>query len=688
MSDTDFDTDLQDFKEDASRDYLTTYRQREQANEDMRFCSVKGGMWEGYLERTHGEESSRARLELDITSNYVQRFNGEWTQNRVNVTFTPDDEATTDDDADLLNSVYRADFQDNDGSLSQDNAVLELAHCGTGAFLLFSRFEDEEDLENDQQEIAFEPLHNAFNHVLWDSNAKRIDKADAAHCTLLHVYTAEAFERAFPDLDPVSVPSPANHHGNYGIQWVNRKQIYVAERFHVEEKREQMEIWEHPQRGIERLSEEQSKEMAQELKFLGYRYVRSRPRMARNIMKSRFTGDSWIEKPRRIPGKYIPVVSMYGYRNFVDGLETYYGLVRKLKDANRVFNATASRMIEASASSGDNIPIFDRDEIKGLSGVWSDKTNKAYLLKNPIIDQNGNRMLKPTEYLQPTQIDPNTAAMAEIVTNYTQQVTGGAPQDTLDPSVSGKAINALRSRENMNTIPITQNIIAAIKHSGRIYRSMAAEVYVEKRLKRARAEDGTASLVHLNAHQLDPKAARMVQVNDLSKGKYEVDVEVGPQYESQREATVETIERLVDNPQLQPEYRAPLMQILFDNMSGTGLDPIKKLARRQMVMSGLVEPETPEEEKMVKQRRQQAQNDPEKKLVEATAKQLLAEAQNLQAASFDKVASAEKKRAEAAKIVEETGTEKIKGNLAKLEVAEKARTVFYDQNLGRVANVH
>ncbi len=567
----DLDIDkLSDFQEDASRDYLATYRQREQANEDMRFCSVKGGMWEGWLDRTHGENSSRARLELDITSNYVQRFYGEWTQNRVNVTFTPDDDSTTDDDADLLNSVYRADFQDNDGSLSQDNAVLELAHCGAGSFLLLTRFEDEENMENDRQEIAFQPIYNSFNHVLWDANSKRIDKADADHCTLLHVYTKEAFEREFPDHDPVSVPSPVHHHG---IQWVSQREVYVAERYHVDEQREKIQIFENAERGmIERLTSAQAEEMRDELQLMGFRFVRERGQMRRKVYRSVFTGQDFIEEERAIAGKFIPVISMYAYRNFVDGQETYFGLVRKLKDANRVFNANVSRMMETAASSGDSLPIFDRDEIRGLSSVWADKTNKTYLLKNPIYDANGNRTHKPTEYLMPTAIDPNTAATSEIVTNFAQQLTGGAPQDTVDPNASGKAINALRNRENLNTIPITQNIISAIRHSGRVYRSMAAEIYVEQRLKRTRAADGTPSIVHLNSHTMDQKAGRMVQTNDLSKGKYECDVEVGPQYESQREATVETIERLLGNDTL-VKYQEPLMQMLFENMTGTGLEP-------------------------------------------------------------------------------------------------------------------
>jgi len=165
------------FKLDISNDADLTWEQRDQANEDMRFVNVPGGQWEGFLE---DQFNDRTKLEFDLVSNFLQRFLGEWDLNRIGVEFKPDDSKgkTSDEDAELLNGIFRADFRQFSGKMSIDNAVNEAATCGYGCFKLGTKFEDEMDGENDLQRIEWRPLNNAFNTVFWDRAARRIDKRD------------------------------------------------------------------------------------------------------------------------------------------------------------------------------------------------------------------------------------------------------------------------------------------------------------------------------------------------------------------------------------------------------------------------------------------------------------------------------------------------------------------------------
>ncbi|MCZ6898283.1 MAG: hypothetical protein O7D95_06225 [Betaproteobacteria bacterium] len=59
---------LEEFKQDVADDYEVTRHQREDANKDIRFIGVTGGMWEDYLTTTHGDDDDRVRMEFDITS--------------------------------------------------------------------------------------------------------------------------------------------------------------------------------------------------------------------------------------------------------------------------------------------------------------------------------------------------------------------------------------------------------------------------------------------------------------------------------------------------------------------------------------------------------------------------------------------------------------------------------------------
>ena len=668
-------SDLDQYKRDVAKDYSASEETREKANEDMRFIGVDGGMWEGFLQDTHNTDTRRARLEIDITSDYVMRYVGEWTLNRANVLFTEDDKATSEADAELLNGVYRADFKDNDGQVSQDTAVLEMAVCGTGAFKLCSRFVDEEDPENEDQEIIFEPINNAFNHVMWDENAKRADKADANRVTVLTGYSREAFERAWPDSMPSSAYVPSSYSD---FNWCTREVIYIAERYDVRIVKEKVQVWQNVAANeVKAFNKDEFELVEDELKALGWEFVRERKINRRTVEKSIFSGVEFLEDSKRIAGKFIPIIPLYGFRTYVDDVEYVRGLVRKLKDANRTINMGVSKMAESSASSGDTVPIFTRQQIKGLENNWANKNNKSYMVINDVLDAQGNPTpAGPVGEVRPNQIDPNTSGVIEVMSNFVQRLTGNAPQDTIDPDASGKAINALRKRENLNTQVISDNVIQSIKHSGKVYRSMAGDIYTRAQMKKVLGVDGTIRIEQLNQQSLDPQTGNPIQMNDLSRGRFSVDIEVGPQYESQKEATIESLERVLEKLPENSPYFGPVLSMWMENISGTGLKPLKEFNRNLMLRQGLIEPENGEEEQIVQQVQQQT--DPNDELIKAATAQQNAEAKNLEASSVGKIASAqkdlataEKTKAETADIVTDIGikrSEQILRRFAKIPI--------------------
>lgn len=640
------DTDLiQKYVKQISEAYSMGDEQRDAANEDIRFCSVDGGMWEGWLAETVSDEVKRAKLELDLTTDFVNRYTGEWRLNRANVYFTPDDTETTDDDADLITSIYRADFKDNDGQIAQDVAIDEVAECGVGHFKLLTRFEDDENPENENQNIHWEPIYNSYATVIWDMQAKRSDKQDASWCVVLNPFTKEAFEEKYPDLSPMSAYEPTTRKS---LDWIAGDEIYVAERYSVKTVTETLKVYRNLDLNqVKALTDEELKDFDLE----GWDFTRERKVKRRRVEKSIFTCKEFIEQDTRIPGQFIPIIPMYGYRKYIDGQERYRGLVRKMKDANRLFNANVSRIAESSTTSADETPIFTKPQIEGLESNWADARKNAYQVINPLQDSEGNDIHQgPVGYMKPPQIDPNTAASAEIVSNFVQRLTGNAPQDTIDPDASGKAINALRVRENLNTQTMTDNIVQSIKHSGNVYLSIANEIYTGFRTKRTQAQDGTTNLQKIN--QTTFEGGTPVQ-GDIFGKRFKVDSEVGPQYESQREATVETLERAMALVGPESKYFEPLMAMWLKNITGTGLEEVKEFNRREMLKMGLTEPENEEERQMLQALIQQP--DPAAELAQAATQQQQAEAQSLMASAEQKMADAQKKKAETVEILEGIG---------------------------------
>jgi hypothetical protein len=96
-------------------------------------------------------------------------------------------------------------------------------------------------------------------------------------------------------------------------------------------------------------------------------------------------------------------------------------------------------------------------------------------------------------------------------------------------------------------------------------------------------------------------------------------------------------------------------------MDGVGLQVIKDLNRKQMLLTGMVEPQDEEEAQMLQQAQQQNQQ-PEsmEQLIQSEVAKNMAEVEEQQANKTDKEASARKKEAETAQIIHSIGLDKAK----------------------------
>lgn len=688
------DDKLDRFKADIAKDADNLLEQREEANEDMRFVNTKGGMWENFQVE---EFEGRVKLEFDTAGDYLQRYIGEWNENRIGVDFKPDDSKTSDKDAELLNGIFRADARQGGFKISTDNAVLEQGTCGYGNVKLGTYFEDEEDPENQNQRIDFRPLHNSYATVYWDNSAKRQDKKDARRCTVLTEYTKDSFLSEYPDNEPSSAYVPEIRVGDdYSSSYSSissKERIYVATRYDVIRQKESIFIYSNLRTGeIEIYSEDDHELIKDELAADEFRKLENERKIVRQrVEMTVFTGEEILQKPRRIVGKWIPIIPFYGFRAYVDGAERYRGLIRKLKDPARLYNMQISQLAENAASAGQEVPIFTPEQIKGFEHFWSDKNNKSYMLLNPTIDADGNPIHIPIGYSKPAALDQSTAALMEIVPNFLRQATGGAPHETLDPDASGKAIKALLKRENLNTQPMKDNAADAIEWLGTVYQSMAAEIYNTSRIVRIISKDGTEGQAQLSSMIFDTETGRVVEVGKLNGKKFRAYSDVGPQTETLREETtnnaMKMIETLAPLPAAGP-ILPELIGIAIENMTGSGMDSIRDMSRKQRLLQGTIEPETEEEEAFLQQAQeaQNSQEDPNKELIEAATEQQLSEARNLDAASAEKIKSAQLKEAQTMKTLSdiEVNQEKtasdIRVNEAKM-LAEIRKGVFENLNL-------
>lgn len=339
-------------------------------------------------------------------------------------------------------------------------------------------------------------------------------------------------------------------------------------------------------------------------------------------------------------------------------------------DPQRLFNMQMSQLAENSASSGQEVPIFDPDQMPdNIANLWADRNNKPYMLAKSLVDPLTGEIKHhgPLGYLKPPQLDGSTAALLQIVPQHIQNLTGGAPQETIDPKASGKAILALQKRENMKTATVMDNAKSSIQWLGEVYQSIASDIYDEQRIVRIVGLDGAQKQETLMKEVMDQDTGRIVRANNLRGKKFRAYAGVGPQYQTLREQTVEDIkgmmELLIKAGEAGAKYIPLLTGIMLENINGVGLQDLKDMVRRDMIIAGIKKPETEEEIKMVQQMQEKA-NQPSKQdqLLQAAAHQAEQEGEKFKsdarlsdAKSIDTIASARKKAAETRKLLKESG---------------------------------
>lgn len=654
-----------EFIEQAKYDYETFDDQRDQAEEDIRFCLATGGQWDNWSPYIDARFNGRAKLEFDFTTQGLNRHMAEWSANRKDVLFSPDDDKTTDEDAELMNGIYRRDYRMGGGRIAVDNAKLMQAMSGCGAIHLGEVYENEEDPDDTRQRITFNPIHSAHSTVIWDAGAKLIDKSDANHVSWIEEFDKKTLERDYPNEDDLSTTF-----GPSGLKIWRRndakKSIHIMTRFEKKKAKKEVYVYINDSTGLkEFVNVEDDDLLRPELEADGYELAHKKKIIRQWVEKSIIHGGGFLQKPTKIAGKHIPIIPFYAYYGYSEGREYYYGLIRKQKDPQRLINMQVSTLAEVAGTRPNRIPMIDPQAIEGYTDIWNSNINdKNWLPIRPDIDEDGTVHPPFHGQLEPPVLDPNTAALVEFTSSYMQNRSGGQFDEIKDNEMSGKAIRQLVKRANMDAKPVDDNALVALRRVGVVYQSKAQEIYKGRRSIKTIAEDGSEKIVQLNKPMADEQTGEIVKSNNISAGNFECVVEVGPGYDTLHEEAIENIRGVMADVPPDSPYYDVLLASLVEAMGQGGFTQLKDFARKQMLKTGLKEPETPDDKAFLEQA---SQPGVEEEMAKAASEQALADAKRSQAGAVKDMAQAKKYIAETQEIYSDIGLNQTEANAVPLQ---------------------
>lgn len=576
--------------------------QRDLAIEDMRFANAEGGQWE---EDAIEKRADRPRYTINKVAGAIDQLVGDQRQNRTDIKVRPVSGGADQDVANIYNGLIRNIEAQSKAENTYDAAYDEAVTGGYGGFRVITEFNDDDQFE---QDIKIRPIKSAATS-LWFGPAEEYDKRDARWAFL----TVDMPINEYKDKFPKAVVSDfSNDQPNTNVRsWYRDDVVRVAE------------YWKKIPviKNIALLSDgrvidlDDESIILDELAEAGVTVVKQRKAKSHKVVMYLMSGTEILKGPMAWAGKYIPLIPVFGKCSNIQGEELVRGLVRFAKDPSRIYNYATSASIEAAALTPKDpfwmTPAMAKGHQSQL-GSFNQK-NQPFMFFN--IDPDNPNMIP--------QRSGAPSVQAALMTQIQQAGLDIHATTGLEPASlgnvpelkSGKAILAQQAMGDRGSFVFSDNLNKSIQYCGDILVDLIPKIYDTPRMVRTLNIDGTSESQPINQESLnefgevviDGQTNQPVMVNDITVGKYDVVIETGPAFNTQRQ---ESAQQLIDLAKASPVFEQVATDLIAKNLNVLENDELTKRIRRQMIGQGIVEPTDDEVQELGLDQPQEPQPDP------------------------------------------------------------------------------
>ncbi|MHC1670449.1 portal protein [Stenotrophomonas maltophilia] len=618
-------------KEELHKEMLTRHQyardywrnQYRLAEQDMEFAFLPDTQWDEWMAQTR---AGRPMYTVNKLRQAMKQITNDQRQNRPQAKVR----AVEDSDSDLAEirqGLIRNIDQTSEADRARDTAFQFAVGGGFGVWRVNYGYEDDGGFD---MVIRKEEIANPYT-VVFDPAAKSKDRRDARFAFVDSTWARSAFRAKWPDAKLVSVDDCSETNRD----WFQEEEVTVSEYWYKTSETYTLVLMSNGASYDEAEIADVMDEMAQ----AGITVQRSRRATREKVWQCIVSGAEILEGPNEWAGRFIPLVPVWGEILNLGGKEEFFGAVRFGKDAQRMYNYERSTFIEVLADQPYSPFMAPAESLAGYEGQWRNlKTQRPPVLlykADPSLPNAGKPSREPT-----AQFPAALAQAAAISSDDIKAATGiyDASLGARSNETSGRAILARQREGDVANFDYIDNLSYAMKYDFEITNDLITKIYDTERQIRIIGEDGAEKVIRVNQTVVDQQTGREVVLNDLSQGRYDIAVTIGPSYTTQRMEAADAMMQLANDP-------SPLGMVakygFIKSLDMPGLEDVRKAARRIVVQAGLLEPEEGEEAP------QQQQPSPDQM---AQAQKAQADAQKSQAQSVSYMASAEKDAAQAESI--------------------------------------
>jgi hypothetical protein len=306
------------------------------------------------------------------------------------------------------------------------------------------------------------------------------------------------------------------------------------------------------------------------LLMAGITKVSERDSVRKQIKWCKLTAMEVLEE-RTWPGKYIPIIPVYGQQLVIESKRKKYGLVRNAKDPQRMLNFWQTSITESVALAPKAKWLLAEGQDEGHELEWASANVKSSpVLRYKQKDIEGQPAPAPVR-LQPEPPPAGILAASASINNDLQAVLGiFDPNQMPTGNMSGKAINGQQQQMDLTNFHYFDNLTRSIRYAGKILLDLIPKIYDHERVMRIIGYDNQPELVVLNQRTVDAAGVTKI-LNDVTVGEYDVVMETGPGYNSKRQEAVANMMPLLS---ASPELMKIAGDLVFRNMDFPGADVI------------------------------------------------------------------------------------------------------------------
>lgn len=549
--------------------------QRLLAIEDTRFVlgdSDNGWQWPAEIYRDRANVNKKPCLTVNVTAQHCNQIINQIRQNRPSAKVLPVDDAADIETAKILGGMLRAIQQESAADTAHDIAAEHAIYGGEGYWRVVTEYED---FNSFNQVIRIKPIMNPFM-VYVDPDAKEPDRSDARWGFIFEDISKDQCREEHPDCDPASwVEDPKG--------WVKGDKIRRAEYFWCEYVDDVLYLLED---GTTVLKSEfpEGFEVADGfirnygVPVVGVVFDRKTKRKVWNWCKLLGGEDKPVQE-RKWPGQYFPIITVVGKEVNVNGDVIRKGIVRDLKDPARMLNYSFSAAVESLALQNKVPYVASAEAIEGFEDIWgaANLENRSYLPWNAY-DEEGRQI--PAPQRQPAATMPT--AQVQMLQLATEQMRAASGQQSANFGIrseaqSGVGIQRLKQQGEIATFHFPDNLARALKYEAKVVLDLIPNVMEQKQVVRMLGLDGKQEMAVMDP-QLDKAfmktSAAIERVFNPGVGRYDVVIDTGPSYATQRQEAADAMTELATR-------YPPLMEVAGDLVMKTYDFPMaEELAER------------------------------------------------------------------------------------------------------------